>query len=123
MFSYDGVSFNTRYNLFCVGYHCNPALPALRLVCANACRYASRCVLKGMVKACVNVHLCMDGVKFSGVEFMWDSVIEAVDKAKNREPGSGCILAHCMGLGKTLSVSEKFGNKMGCNLLLDNAFI
>ncbi|KAJ4929776.1 hypothetical protein JOQ06_018797 [Pogonophryne albipinna] len=36
-----------------------------------------------------------------GVQFIWDSCCESVKKA-NSSPGSGCILAHCMGLGKTL---------------------
>ncbi|XP_072127003.1 transcriptional regulator ATRX isoform X2 [Mobula birostris] len=38
-----------------------------------------------------------------GVQFMWDCCCESVSKAL-KEPGSGCILAHCMGLGKTLQV-------------------
>ena len=42
------------------------------------------------------------------VEFVWDNVIESMDKLKDEEdPGSGCIVAHCMGLGKTLSVRSK----------------
>ncbi|KAK1882222.1 Transcriptional regulator ATRX [Dissostichus eleginoides] len=36
-----------------------------------------------------------------GVQFIWDSCCESVKKA-NSSPGSGCILAHCMGLGKSL---------------------
>uniref|UniRef100_A0A8D0DFY6 ATP-dependent helicase ATRX n=1 Tax=Sander lucioperca TaxID=283035 RepID=A0A8D0DFY6_SANLU len=38
-----------------------------------------------------------------GVQFIWDSCCESVKKA-NSSPGTGCILAHCMGLGKTLQV-------------------
>ncbi|KAK3577102.1 hypothetical protein CHS0354_037134 [Potamilus streckersoni] len=37
------------------------------------------------------------------VQFMWNCCVENVDRLK-KEEGSGCILAHCMGLGKTLSV-------------------
>ncbi|XP_077597568.1 transcriptional regulator ATRX-like isoform X2 [Stigmatopora nigra] len=38
-----------------------------------------------------------------GVQFIWDNCCESVNKV-NSSPGSGCILAHCMGLGKTLQV-------------------
>ncbi|XP_066287037.1 transcriptional regulator ATRX homolog isoform X4 [Branchiostoma lanceolatum] len=38
-----------------------------------------------------------------GVRFLWDSLYETVEKG-NKEEGSGAILAHCMGLGKTLQV-------------------
>lgn len=38
-----------------------------------------------------------------GVKFMYDSCFVGVDHIETF-PGSGCILAHCMGLGKTLQV-------------------
>ncbi|XP_061189382.1 transcriptional regulator ATRX-like [Saccostrea echinata] len=37
------------------------------------------------------------------VQFVWDCTFESLKRAKTEE-GSGCILAHCMGLGKTLSL-------------------
>lgn len=43
--------------------------------------------------------------QIEGVEFLWNNIfesIEAIEKKKARS--NGCILAHCMGLGKTLQV-------------------
>ncbi|XP_062594649.1 transcriptional regulator ATRX-like [Saccostrea cucullata] len=37
------------------------------------------------------------------VQFVWDCTFESLKRSKTEE-GSGCILAHCMGLGKTLSL-------------------
>ncbi|XP_017875510.1 transcriptional regulator ATRX homolog isoform X2 [Ceratina calcarata] len=38
-----------------------------------------------------------------GIKFMWDACFESLERIKT-SPGSGCIIAHCMGLGKTLQV-------------------
>ena len=44
------------------------------------------------------------GYQVEGVQFIWDCTFESMEKLK--EKGSGCILAHCMGLGKTLQVPD-----------------
>ncbi|XP_067945444.1 transcriptional regulator ATRX-like [Watersipora subatra] len=41
--------------------------------------------------------------QIDAVRFMWECVCETVERS-NKGPGGGCILAHCMGLGKTLSL-------------------
>lgn len=38
-----------------------------------------------------------------GIKFLWKTVFESVERA-NATAGSGAILAHCMGLGKSLQI-------------------
>lgn len=38
-----------------------------------------------------------------GIKFMWDACFESLEQIEKSE-GSGCIIAHCMGLGKTFQV-------------------
>lgn len=37
-----------------------------------------------------------------GLQFMWDKCFENIEMLEKGRQGSGCLLAHCMGLGKTL---------------------
>ncbi|CAH1640165.1 unnamed protein product [Spodoptera littoralis] len=46
----------------------------------------------------------MKAHQYEGVKFMWDACFESLSEIEAGRPGGGCILAHCMGLGKTLQV-------------------
>ncbi len=50
-----------------------------------------------------------------GVRFMWDSCCESVHSVKTT-PGSGCILAHCMGLGKTFRYAPHDYSRCCCEV-------
>lgn len=40
-----------------------------------------------------------------GVKFMWKICYESINQLKI-DAGSGCVIAHCMGLGKTFQVNN-----------------
>ncbi|KAL8052253.1 hypothetical protein ABFX02_06G200400 [Erythranthe guttata] len=42
--------------------------------------------------------------QIAGIRFMWENIIQSVRKVRSGDKGLGCILAHTMGLGKTLQV-------------------
>ena len=35
-----------------------------------------------------------------GCSFMWSNIVGSVEALKSGSDGSGCVLAHCMGLGE-----------------------
>ncbi|KAF7668687.1 hypothetical protein LDENG_00294610 [Lucifuga dentata] len=51
-----------------------------------------------------------------GVQFIWDCCCESMKKIE-KSAGSGCILAHCMGLGKTLQVVTFLHTLLLCDKL------
>ncbi|XP_056456095.1 transcriptional regulator ATRX isoform X2 [Gadus chalcogrammus] len=51
-----------------------------------------------------------------GVQFIWDCCCESMKKTE-KSSGSGCILAHCMGLGKTLQVVTFLHTMLLCEKL------
>ena len=58
----------------------------------------------------------------AGMRFMFDNVIESLDKLKSDEVGKGCILSHLMGLGKTMQavgfISAFLSHEFGRHVLL-----
>ncbi|XP_014671870.1 PREDICTED: transcriptional regulator ATRX-like [Priapulus caudatus] len=57
-----------------------------------------------LVEVCSELVLQLKPHQVEGVQFMWDCLVETLDQLDKGEEGSGAILAHCMGLGKTLQV-------------------
>lgn len=53
-----------------------------------------------VIRPYISQHLKLHQIE--GIKFMWTSCIESINRIT--ESGSGCIIAHSMGLGKTLQV-------------------
>ena len=49
--------------------------------------------------------LALGLLQVDGVKFMFKNVTGSVSKLRQGGKGSGCILAHCMGLGESVGVS------------------
>ena len=50
----------------------------------------------------ISCHLKDHQIK--GIQFMFESCYESLEEIKRGNAGTGCVLAHCMGLGKSLQV-------------------
>jgi transcriptional regulator ATRX len=57
-----------------------------------------------LIKLDKNLTKVLKPHQVDGIKFMWENCYEKVEMIKKGNEGSGCILAHCMGLGKTLQV-------------------
>ena len=42
--------------------------------------------------------------QIGGIRFIYDNIVESLNRVKDKQSGFGCILAHAMGLGKTFQI-------------------
>ncbi|XP_060848985.1 transcriptional regulator ATRX-like [Rhopalosiphum padi] len=56
-----------------------------------------------IVKICKELGKVLKMHQVEGIHFLWNTVFETVEKTNTTE-GTGCILAHRMGIGKTLQI-------------------
>ena len=52
---------------------------------------------------------------------MWDASVESLKRLDEGDKGGGCILAHCMGLGKTFQVSAILASFSAKRVLFQNS--
>ena len=94
----------------------------------------SRTVKPHQVRLTFNSKICLDAMltilllsfqQIGGIRFLYDNIIESPERF-NQSQGFGCILAHAMGLGKTIQIvtfcdiflRHTPGTKIVSNLLL-----
>lgn len=64
-------------------------------------------------------------VQVEGVQFMYDNLVVNTEQLRGGgegAKGNGCILAHCMGLGKTLQVRHAFCEWIVCDSEREHAW-
>lgn len=82
-------------------------------VCINVDRQAG----EGEVFVAAEIAPKLKPHQIGGIRFIWDNIVDSLAEY-DEAPGYGCILAHCMGLGKTLQVRARPLAPLSGSLLL-----